>query len=122
MQHPFHNVRVPTLTLCCAVVLAAAPTSKPTPWYLQPVHRPDIPSAAPAGNPIDAFLAAKRNEKGMQPAKPADKATLLRRVYLDLIGIPPTPAEQAAFLADSAPNAYEKVDRLLASEQYGVRF
>ena len=123
MQHPFLDVRVPTLTLCCAVVLAAAPTSKPTPWYLQPVHKPDIPSAAPAENPIDAFLAAKRNEKGLQPAKPADKATLLRRVYLDLIGIPPTPAEQADFLADTAPNAYEKVvDRLIASEQYGVRY
>jgi hypothetical protein len=57
------------------------------------------------------------------PVEKADKLTLLRRVYLDLIGIPPTPAEQEAFLADSAPDAYEKtVERLLENEQHGVRW
>jgi Protein of unknown function (DUF1553)/Protein of unknown function (DUF1549) len=123
MQHPFRIVRTPFMVLYGAVMLAAAPQSKPTPWYLQPVHRPDVPRATPAANPIDAFLAVKRTEKGLTPAAPADKGTLLRRVYLDLIGIPPTPAEQAAFVADPAPDAYEKVvDRLLASDQYGVRY
>src|SRR5579864_7019758 len=92
-------------------------------WYLKPVQRPRVPGVSQSGNPIDAFIAAKLKEKGLRPAAPADKATLLRRVYLDLIGIPPTPAEQEAFLADPAPDAYEKVvDRLLASEQHGVRY
>ncbi len=123
MQHPFHITRRLSLAVCSALILGAAPAPKPTPWYLKPVQRPDVPGAGPAVNPIDVFIAAKRNEKGLKPAGPADKATLLRRVYLDLIGIPPTPAEQAAFLADTAPDTYEKVvDRLLASEEYGVRY
>ena len=93
-------------------------------WSLQPVTR----SAAPVGvtastNPIDAFIAADYKAKGLLAAGKADKATLLRRVYFDLIGIPPTIAEQDAFLADSSPDAYEKVvDRLLANEQHGVRW
>jgi hypothetical protein len=123
MQHPFHPARLPFAVVCSAVLLYAAPVPKPVPWYLQPVHRPDLPGPAQTLNPIDAFIGAKRNEKGLKPGGPADKATLLRRVYLDLIGIPPTPAEQAAFLADTAPDAYEKVvDRLLASDQHGVRY
>jgi hypothetical protein len=112
-----------------AVPLSAQPAQKPTPWYLKPVKRPDIPAGAVQSanpistNPIDAFIAAKLQEKGLKQTGPADKATLIRRVYLDLIGIPPTPAEQDAFLADTAPDAYEKVvDRLLADKQYGVRY
>ena len=74
-------------------------------------------------NPIDAFIAAQLKQKGLKPAGQADKRTLLRRVYFDLIGLPPTPAEQEAFLKDDSPDAYEKVvDRLLASEQHGVRY
>jgi Protein of unknown function (DUF1553)/Protein of unknown function (DUF1549) len=123
MQHPFHPARLPFVVVCSAVLLYAAPVPKPVPWYRQPVHRPDLPGPAQTLNPIDAFIGAKRNEKGLKPGGPADKATLLRRVYLDLSGIPPTPAEQAAFLADTAPDAYEKVvDRLLASDQHGVRY
>ena len=91
------------------------------PWYLKPVTRP-IPPGANA-NPIDAFIAAQQQTKGLKSAGPADRRTLLRRVHLDLVGIPPTIAEQEAFLADHAPDAYEKVvDRLLASEQHGVRY
>jgi hypothetical protein len=98
--------------------------SDPTPWYLQPVVRPAVPAGLPeSSNPIDAFLAAQHRAKGLRPAGPADRRVLLRRLYLDLIGIPPTPAEQDAFLSDQAPDAYEKVvDRLLASEQHGVRY
>ena len=67
-------------------------------------------------------MAATYKAKGLHPSGPADKLTLLRRVYLDLIGIPPSPEEQAAFVKDDSPGAYEKVvDRLLASEQHGVR-
>src|SRR5204862_306423 len=74
-------------------------------------------------NPIDAFVAARLRDKGLKPVGPADRRTLLRRVHLDLVGIPPTPAEQAAFLEDRSPDAFEKVvDRLLASEQHGVRY
>jgi hypothetical protein len=116
-------MRASFLALCFAISVWAAPAPNSPPWYLQPVHRPNVPGATPAANPIDAFLAAKRTEKGLTPTAQADKATLLRGVYLDLIGIPPTPSEQAAFLADAAPSAYEKVvDHLLASEQYGVRY
>src|SRR5207249_9085583 len=63
------------------------------------------------------------NTKGLRPAGPADKLTLLRRVHFDLIGLPPTPAEQDAFLKDESPDAYDKlVERLLANEQHGVRY
>ncbi|MCU1259005.1 MAG: hypothetical protein JWO80_1890 [Bryobacterales bacterium] len=93
-------------------------------WSLQPVTRPAVPVGATASaNPIDAFVAADYKAKGLRPAGKADKLTLLRRVYFDLVGIPPTIAEQDAFLADQSPNAYEKVvDRLLADEQHGVRW
>jgi hypothetical protein len=74
-------------------------------------------------NPIDAFIAADHQAKHLQPARPASKLTLLRRVYLDLIGIPPSPADQEAFLKDDSADAYEKVvDKLLANEQHGVRY
>jgi hypothetical protein len=98
--------------------------SKPTPWYLKPIQRPELAvGGGQSVNPIDAFIEAKRKAQGLRAAGPADKATLLRRVYLDLIGIPPTPAEQAAFLADTTAGANEKVvDRLLADKQHGVRY
>jgi hypothetical protein len=93
-------------------------------WSLQPVTRPDVPVAVTRSqNPIDAFVAETYKEKGLEPAGPADKLTLLRRIYFDLIGLPPTVAEQQAFLRDRTPEAYEKVvDRLLGNEQYGVRW
>jgi hypothetical protein len=88
------------------------------------VVRPQLPvGASKSANPIDAFVAAEYRTKGLRPAAIADKYTLLRRVYLDLIGIPPSPAEQEAFSKDESPDAYEKVvDKLLASEQHGVRY
>jgi hypothetical protein len=93
-------------------------------WSLQPVSKPTVPAGVSTStNPIDAFIAADYKAKGLLPAGKADKLTLLRRVYLDLIGLPPTPAEQEAFLADPDPAAYEKtVARLLDSEQHGVRW
>jgi len=102
----------------------ATQTRSTNTWYLTPVQRPNVPAGVTQStNPIDAFIAAKLKEKGLRPAALADKATLLRRVYLDLIGLPPAPAEQEAFLADNSPEAYEKVvDRLLANEQHGVRY
>jgi hypothetical protein len=93
-------------------------------WSLQPVVRPDIPGGVTTSkNPIDAFLASEYKTRGLHPVNPTSPQALLRRVYLDLVGIPPTPDEQDAFLHDPAPDAYEKVvDRLLASEQHGVRY
>ena len=94
-------------------------------WSQKPVVRPAVPAGVTQStNPIDAFIAAELEAEGaLRPAGPADKATLLRRVYLDLIGLPPTPAEQDAFLKDESPDAYEKVvDRLLADPQHGVRY
>jgi hypothetical protein len=93
-------------------------------WSLQSVTKPTVPTGVTAStNPIDAFIAADYKTKGLVPAGQADKLTLLRRVYLDLIGLPPTPTEQEAFLADTAPDAYEKtVGRLLDDEQHGVRW
>lgn len=112
------------IAVLCAGFAAAQHKNDAQLWVLQPVVR----AAPPAGltkstNPIDAFIAADYKTKGLRPVAPADKRTLLRRVYLDLVGIPPTPAEQEAFLQDQSPDAYEKVvDQLLASEQHGVRY
>src|SRR5690242_4090964 len=81
----------------------AAPEAKPDLWVLKPVVRPAVPTGLTnSQNPIDAFVAAQYKEKGLAPVGPADKRTLLRRVYLDLIGIPPTPAEQDAFINDES--------------------
>jgi hypothetical protein len=95
-------------------------------WSLQPVSKPPTPVVSTkqwVKNPIDAFVLAKLEEKKLQPNKPADKATLLRRVTIDLTGLVPTPEETQAFVNDNSANAYEKVvDRLLASPGYGERW
>ena len=92
-------------------------------WSLQPVVKPAVPPLTVSKNPIDAFLAVEHKAKGITPNGPADKLTLLRRVSFDITGLPPTPAEQDAFLADDTPGAYDKViDRLLVNEQHGVRW
>lgn len=97
------------------------PQQQPKPWSLKPLVRPGVPGEQ--RNPIDAFAAQTHREKGLKPAGPASKATLLRRVYLDLVGLPPTPQEVDEFLADSSPGAYVKVvDRLLSDRQHGVRY
>jgi mono/diheme cytochrome c family protein len=89
-------------------------------WAFKPITKPAPPTI---GNPIDAFVMAKLDEKGMKLSPPADKRTLIRRAYYDLIGLPPTPEEVQMFLADSSPNAFDKVvERLLASPRYGERW
>lgn len=89
-----------------------------------PVTRPAVPvTAHQARTPIDRFLAAEQAKQGLEPRPEAPRHVLLRRVYLDLIGLPPTPEEVRAFYEDSSPDAYEKVvDRLLASPRYGERW
>jgi len=97
-----------------------------THWAFQVPQKPPVPvvrNAAWVRNPIDAFVAAEQEKRGLHPVPPADKRVLLRRVYLDLIGLPPTQGEMNAFLADNSQDAYEKVvDKLLASPQYGERW
>ncbi len=94
-------------------------------WSFLPVSRPEIPEI-PEGssltNPIDRFVAARLQERGLRLSPEADKELLLRRVSLDLTGLPPGLSEMESFLKDSSPDAYEKVvDRLLASPHYGER-
>ena len=93
-------------------------------WAFQPLGRVAPPPPAPAGaNPVDAFVLAELRPRGLELSPPADRRTLLRRVSLDLTGIPPTPEELADFLADSAPDAFARVvDRLLSSPRYGERW
>ncbi|MBL8213194.1 MAG: PSD1 domain-containing protein [Bryobacterales bacterium] len=95
-------------------------------WAFQPVRKPVVPvvkNAAAAPTPIDRFLQARMEEKGVRAARMADKVTLLRRVTYDLTGLPPTAAEVDAFVADQSADAYGKVvARLLESPRYGERW
>jgi mono/diheme cytochrome c family protein len=94
-------------------------------WSLIPPVRPNLPDVSdPAWgrNPIDRFIMARLDREGLKPSSEAERITLIRRVTLDLTGLPPTPAEVDAYLADDAPDAYERVvDRLLNSPRYGER-
>ena len=96
-----------------------------THWAYQPVQRTPQPLVQRAEWPrgeLDRFVLARLEREGLKPAPEADRATLLRRLSLDLIGLPPTLAEQGSFLADPAPDAYERVvERLLASPHFGER-
>ena len=95
-------------------------------WAFQPVRRPVPPTVADADwvrTPVDRFILAKLEEAELPPAAPATRRELIRRVYFDLLGLPPTPQEVDAFVADPAPNAYERlVDHLLSSPHYGERW
>jgi hypothetical protein len=90
-------------------------------WAYSAPKRPTPPTLAP--HPIDALIRERLNQEGLTPSPEADKLTLIRRLSLDLIGLPPTPAEADAFLNDPAPDAYDRlVDSLLASPRYGERW
>lgn len=94
-------------------------------WSLQPVVRPAVPVGVGASaNPIDAFIGDMLKSKGLTPVGPADKLTLLRRVYLDLIGLPPTPAEQDAFSRTSLLTLTKKSSTSfwrMSSTESGIR-
>jgi hypothetical protein len=106
--------------------LLPATAEGPTHWAFRPVTTPAVPrvrNAAWVRNPIDAFIAARHEAKGLTPAPEASRRVLIRRLSFDLTGLPPSPAEVEAFDADRAPDAYEKlVNRLLASPAYGERW
>lgn len=95
-------------------------------WAFQPPTRPALPvvrNRAWIRNAIDAFVPARLEARGIEPSPEADRITLARRLYLDLIGLPPQPEELEAFLADTRPDAFEQlVERLLASPHYGERW
>jgi hypothetical protein len=95
-------------------------------WAFQPIRRPDLPAPSRsrlAQNPIDAFILAKLQAENVTPSPEADRPMLIRRLSLDLRGLPPSPAEVDTFVHDSSPDAYERlVDRLLASPRYGERW
>jgi hypothetical protein len=106
------------------IQVSATPTNRH--WaFVKPV-RPMVPSVHNASwpkNPIDNFILARMEKEGLKPSPEADRTTLLRRVYLDLIGLPPSPKDVDDFLADKSADAYDKVvDRLLASPRYGERW
>jgi len=115
----------------------SAATAKPAPhakpvsdgkdyWAYKPVRRPAVPTSADPSwvrTPVDAFIAAGLTAKGLSPNPPADRVALIRRLTYDLTGLPPTPDEVDAFVADHSPNAWERlVDRLLASPHYGEKW
>jgi hypothetical protein len=95
-------------------------------WAFQPLRRHDTPNVADASWPrgdIDRFILAALEARGLKPGRDADRTTLIRRVALDLIGLPPTPDEVAAFVNDPSPDAFARVvDRLLASPHFGERW
>jgi hypothetical protein len=95
-------------------------------WAFLAPRKPSPPAADDTGwvrNPIDAFVLTRLESEAVAPSPEADRATLVRRLSLDLLGLPPSPAEVAAFAADDRPDAYERlVDRLLASPHYGERW
>jgi hypothetical protein len=105
--------------------VAAGADYKPHWAFVQPVQAPlpTVKQTAWPRNPIDRFVLARLEKAGLRPSPQADKYTLVRRVYIDLIGLPPTPAETDAYVNDTRPDAYERmVDRLLASPHYGERW
>jgi hypothetical protein len=127
------------LTLCLAAgfigggwlfnsfaTVQARPSSAPPHWAFVAPARPALPEVKNPSwvkTPIDRFILARLEKEGLSPSPQAPKATLARRLYLDLLGLPPSPQELDEFLSDAAPNAYEKlVEKLLSSPHYGERW
>src|SRR5258708_10901408 len=113
-----NHMRKRHLILLCALIGAQWPYDKPSRKAVPQVRHQDR-----VRNPIDAFILAKLEAQGLAPASPAEKRTYARRVYYDLLGLPPTPGEMDAFLSDTSPSAYDKlIDKLLADPRYGERW
>lgn len=120
---------VATVFWCVAPGQSAEPSAVPAKshWAFEPIRRSSSPpqsDAQPRGsNPIDAFIAAKLREEGLSFSKPADRRTLIRRLYFDVTGLPPSPEAVSTFVKNSSPKAHEQlVEELLASPRYGERW
>ena len=102
-----------------------APRPPASYWWMAPLGRPAVPQVADSGwvrSPVDAFILEELESRGLSPAPPSEKLALLRRASFDLLGLPPSPEEAEAFLADDSPGAYERlIERLLDSPRYGER-
>src|SRR5262245_49242690 len=115
-----------------ALAFPATPVTRaqtPTHWAFRKPARPEPPvrdslkHAEKVRNPIDQFVLHRLEATGLEPAPRAERATLVRRAYFDLLGLPPTPAQLEAFLKDDSPGAWPKlIDTLLASKHYGERW
>jgi hypothetical protein len=123
------HLTLPVRRSVCLLLLAAASLfvtpgwADDAHWSLQPLKSPPVPKGESTANPIDAFVRTKLREQGLTASPGATRRTLIRRLTYNLHGLPPTPAEIAAFEADRSPLAYERlVDRLLASPRYGERW
>jgi len=126
---PMSRIAISLLVALSAALVAtpsigADATEAKAHWAFQTPVRPEIPKTKIAvRNPIDAFIFARLEKEGLTPSKEADQITLCRRLYLDLIGLPPTPKEVDEFLADKRLDAYERlVEKLLASPHYGEKW
>lgn len=124
----FFRIVAPSHSFLCALLIAVCCSpdrlgAETKSWPFRPVAEPNVPTTARVdwkSNDVDAFIQEKLDEAGIEPAPMADKTTLARRLYLDLIGLPPTPEELSSHLADSTPDAYEKlVNQLLDDPRYG---
>ncbi|MEQ1826579.1 MAG: DUF1549 and DUF1553 domain-containing protein [Pirellula sp.] len=110
------------------VAAQESPSQESQWWSLRPLACPTLPTVESGSehfvrNPIDLFVVSKLRQNDLQPSQEADRKTLIRRLCLDLTGLPPTPDELQAFVSDGAPDAYERlVDRLLQSPRYGERW
>ncbi len=128
MKNPFHSLvwLVGWLTAVSAAQSPAAPPPKTSHWAFVRPQRPALPrvtNSAAVRNAVDRFIVARLEGEGIAPAPEADRYTLIRRLTLDLTGLPPTPAEVDAFVNDPRADAYEQlVERLLASPHFGERW
>src|SRR5688500_7374522 len=118
MTTPVRFIAVALFTLAAAIGSAAESDH----WAFRPPRHQPIPSVRRADwpqTPVDNFILARLEAAGLAPSPPADKRTLIRRAYFDLIGLPPTFEQVQAFVADESPRAYENmIDNLLASPRY----
>jgi len=120
-----------SLLLACLTGSGRAEQAVPTGevhWSFQKITRPAVPNTQDlkyperSVNPIDSFVLAKLEQKGLEPAPLADKVELVRRAYFDLLGLPPSPEQVDAFINDTSADAWSKlIDKLLASDHYGER-
>lgn len=126
------STRFSNVLALIALLLAGAPTARasdPAPavhWAFEKVRKPSVPSVHDSGwvnTPVDAFVLERLEQKDWRPALPASKSDLIRRVYFDVTGLPPSPDAIRSFIADPSPGAYEHlVDQLLSTPQYGERW